>query len=222
MVCQCGSAGCTLMGKTADFTVIETRIINALYEERLKVIVKAAVCSRRAVSLHTNGKMEVRKRGSVDGKRCTCNSHNRSLEKIVEWRCGRKLNQEYGGDSNQRHQWGLTWAKDRTARLLCGPTSSSHMKDNFTFNVDIKVPEPGGRVQMHRSLSPSLRSSVKWWLVSWNRWFHFPAGLGNCPNCSKYQYLMEGLWYLSASLASKLLKPLRESLNYCEEEDAKH
>lgn len=53
------------MGKTADFTVIETRIINALHEERLKVIVKAAVCSRRAVFPDTN-----RKDGRTEERKC--------------------------------------------------------------------------------------------------------------------------------------------------------
>lgn len=210
MVSQSGSVGCTLMGKTADFTLIKMRIIVALYKETLKVIVKAAVCSRRAVSMHINGKMEVEKKGNVVGKRCTRNSYNRNLEKIAKRRCEAKPIQEYREIkewtpagvrmwaaavtfllSNQRRRWRLTWAKDRTALLLLrGPTSASHVKDDFTFMVDIMVPEPGGRVEMHRSLSSSSRSSAKWWLVSWNSWFHFPAGLGNCPHCSKHRYLM--------------------------------
>lgn len=97
MVSQSGSVGCTLMGKTTDFTLIKMRIIVALDKETLKVIVKAAVCSRRAVyvSMHINGKMEVEKKGNVVGKRCTRKSYNRNLEKITKQRCETKPIQEY-------------------------------------------------------------------------------------------------------------------------------
>ncbi len=34
--------------------------------------------------------------------------------------------------------------------LLSGPKSSFQMKVNFAFNLEIKVPESGGRVERHR------------------------------------------------------------------------
>lgn len=100
MVSQSGSVGCALMGKTADFTVIKMRIINGLHKETLKVIVKAAVCSRRAVSMHVNGKKELWKKGNA-GKRCTRNNYNCHPEKIVKRRCGTTPIQEYGGESQE-------------------------------------------------------------------------------------------------------------------------
>ncbi len=41
----------------------------------------------------------------------------------------------------------LTWAVETKN---CGPKSSFQMKVNFAFNLEIKVPESGGRVEMHR------------------------------------------------------------------------
>lgn len=111
--------------------------------------------------------------------------------------------------------WPGLWIGLHCRSVVQRPLPSWKATGHLTWTS--KVPEAGGRVEVHRRLSPSLSATVKWWLVSRNRWFHFPAGLGNCPHCSKYQYLMEGPCYPSASLASKLLQPLRESLDYCEE-----
>ncbi len=37
-----------------------------------------------------------------------------------------------------------------TGLFLSGPKSSFQMKVNFAFNLEIKVPESGGRVERHR------------------------------------------------------------------------
>ncbi len=53
----------------------------------------------------------------------------------------------------QKHrQKHLTWAKEKnkTGLLLSGPKSSFQMKQNIAFNLEIKVPESGGRVERHR------------------------------------------------------------------------
>ncbi len=50
----------------------------------------------------------------------------------------------------------LAWAKEKiTGLLLSGPKFSFQMKVHFAFNLEIKVPEFGGRVERH------LKSSVK-------------------------------------------------------------
>ncbi len=53
-------------------------------------------------------------------------------------------------NQRQRQKY-LTWAveKKRTGLLLSGPKSSFQMKVNFAFNLEIKVPESGGRVERH-------------------------------------------------------------------------
>ncbi len=53
---------------------------------------------------------------------------------------------------------------------------------------------------------------------------HFPAGLGTCPHCQRYQKLVQWPWCYCAWLASKLAwpEPHRESMGYCQEEDERH
>ncbi len=62
------------------------------------------------------------------------------------------------------------------------------------------------------------------WQALWRRWFHFPAGLGTCPHCQRYQKLVQWPWCYCAWLASKLAwpEPHRESMGYCQEEDERH
>ncbi len=53
-----------------------------------------------------------------------------------------------------------------TGLLLSGPKSSFQMKVNFAFNLEIKVPESGGRVERHRihvAWSPVWSFHSRWW-----------------------------------------------------------
>ncbi len=54
--------------------------------------------------------------------------------------------------------------------------------------------------------------------------FFFPAGLGTCPHCQRYQKLVQWPWCYCAWLASKLAwpEPHRESIGYYQEEDERH
>ncbi len=51
------------------------------------------------------------------------------------------------------------------------------------------------------------------WQTLWRCWFYFPAGLGTCPHCQRYQQLVQWPWCYCAWLASKLAwpEPHRES-----------
>ncbi len=151
-----------------------------------------------------------------------------------------------------------------TGLLLSGPKSSFQIKVNFTFHLEIKVPESGGRVERHRihvAWSPvwsfhsqcwfgchvicwcwstvfsevhSQRSHLSGyfralhasfcWQALWRCWFHFPAGIGTCPHCQRYQKLVQWPWCYCAWLANKLAwpEPHRESMGYCQEEDERH
>ncbi len=62
------------------------------------------------------------------------------------------------------------------------------------------------------------------WQALWRCWFHFPAGLGTCPHCQRYQKLVQWPWCYCAWLASKLAwpEPHRESMGYYQEEDERH
>ncbi len=57
-VSQFGSLGFTIMGKTADLTVVQKIIIDTLHKEGKP----QAGCSQSAVSKHVNRKLSVRKK----------------------------------------------------------------------------------------------------------------------------------------------------------------
>ncbi len=84
MVSQFGSLGYSIMGKTADLTVVQKTIIDTLHKEGKPqtFIAKEAGCSQSAVSKHVNRKLSGRKK--CGRKRCTTNRENRSLMRIVK------------------------------------------------------------------------------------------------------------------------------------------
>ncbi len=50
------------------------------------------------------------------------------------------------------------------------------------------------------------------WQALWRCWFHFPAGLGTCLYCQRYQKLVQWPWCYCAWLASKLAWPELHSI----------
>ncbi len=84
MVSQFGSLGYTIMGKTADLTVVQKTIIDTLHKEGKPqtFIAKEPGCSQSAVSKHVNRQLSRRKK--CGRKRCTTNRENRSLMRIVK------------------------------------------------------------------------------------------------------------------------------------------
>ncbi len=73
MVSQFGSLGYTIMGKTADLTVVQKTIIDKEGKPQT-FIAKEASCSQSAVSKHVNRKLSGRKK--CGRKRCTTNREN--------------------------------------------------------------------------------------------------------------------------------------------------
>ncbi len=84
MVSQSSSVGYTIMGKTADLTVVQKTTIDTFQKEgkTQKVIAKDAGCSQSSVSKHINREAKGRKR--CGRKKCTSNRDNRTLERIVK------------------------------------------------------------------------------------------------------------------------------------------
>ena len=89
MVSKAGSVGYIIIGKTADFIVVQKTVIHTIHKEGTpqKVIAKEAGCSQSAVSKLIQRKLSGRKK--CGRKRCTSNRDNRSLERIVEQRHSR-------------------------------------------------------------------------------------------------------------------------------------
>ncbi len=69
--------------------------------------------------------------------------------------------------------------RKRTGLLLSGPKSSFQMKVNFAFNLEIKVPESGGRVERHRI--QAVWSRV--WSFHSQWWFGLPCYLLMLVHC---------------------------------------
>ena len=84
MVSQSSSVGYTIMGKTADLTVVQKTTIDTLHKEgkTQKVIAKEASCSQSSVSKQINRAAKERKR--CGRKQCTSDRDNRTLERIVK------------------------------------------------------------------------------------------------------------------------------------------
>ncbi len=89
MVSQSSSVGYTIMGKTADLTVVQKTTIDTLHKEgkTQKVIAKEAGCSQSSVSKHINREAKGRKR------------------------CGRKSVQAIGITAPWRGLWNKTHSK---------------------------------------------------------------------------------------------------------------
>ncbi len=180
MVSQFGSLGYTIIGKTADLTVVQKTIIDTLHKEGKPqtFIAKEASCSQSAVSKHVNRKLSGRKKSGR--KRCTTNRENRSLMRIVkqnlfnnlgelhkEWtEAGVKASRatthrrvkEFGYSCRQRR---LTWAKEKknwTVAQWSKVLFSDKSKFCILFgNQGPRVWRKGGEAH-----SPScLKSSVK-------------------------------------------------------------
>ncbi len=149
MVSQFGSLGYTIMGKTADLTVVQKTIIDTLHKESKPQtwIAKEAGCSQSAVSKHVNIMLSGRKK--CERKRCKTNWENRSFED-----CQAKSIQEFGWTS-QGMDWGWGQGTDvsrnlakvvirgilpglrrrRTGLLPSGPKSSFQMRASFVYFI---------------------------------------------------------------------------------------
>ncbi len=159
MVSQFGSIGYTIMGKTADLTVVQKTIINTLHKEGKPqtFIAKEAGCSQSAVSKYVYRKLSGRKK--CGRKRCTTNRETRSLMRIVKQNRFKNLGElhkewtengvkasratthrpvkEFGYSCCQRR---LTWAKAKknwTVAQWSKVLFSDESK--FVFNLETKV-----------------------------------------------------------------------------------
>ncbi len=167
MVSQFGSLGYTIIGKTADLTVVQKTIIDTLHKEGKPqtFIAKEAGCSQSAVSKHDNRKLSGRKKGGR--KRCTTNRENLSLMRIVKQNRFKNLGEihkewtEAGVKASRatthRRVKDLATVvirdvlpglrRRRTGLLTTGQKSSFQMRASFVFHLGTKVLESGGRVE---------------------------------------------------------------------------
>ncbi len=107
-------------------------------------------------------------------------------------------------------QWWSTVSDDLGCHVICWCWSTV-----FSEVHSQRSRLPGNFRALHASFC---------WQALWRCRFHFPAGLGTCPHCQRYQKLVQWPWCYCAWLASKLARPEphRESMGYCQEEDERH
>ncbi len=190
MVSQLGSLGYTIIGKTADLTVVQKTIIDNLHKEGKSQtsIAKEAGCSQSAVSKHVNEKLSGRKK--CGSKRCTTNRENRSLMWIVkqnqfknlgelhkEWtKAGVKASRatthrrvkEFGYSCPQSR---LTWAKEKknwTVAHWSKVLFSDESKFCISFgNQGLRVWRKGGEAHFPSCLKTSVKfpQSVMIWVA---------------------------------------------------------
>ncbi len=167
MVSRFGSLGYTIMGKTADLTVVQKTIIDTLHKEGKPqtFIAKEAVCSQSAVSKHVNRKLSGRKK--CGRKRCTTNRENRSLMRIVkqnQFKNLGELHKEWTEAEVKAPRAPHTAVsrnlatvvirgvlpalrRRRTGLLPSRPKFSFQMRASFVFHLETRVLESGGRVE---------------------------------------------------------------------------
>ncbi len=166
MVSQFGSLGYTIMGKTADLTVVQKTIIETLHKEGKPqtYIFKEAGCSQSAVSKHVNREVSGRKK--CGRKRCSTNRENRSFTRIVKQNKFKNLGDLHKErtEAGVKHQdpphtdvsrnlatvvvrGVLPGLRRRTGLLPSGPKSSFQMRASFVYHLETKVPESRGRVE---------------------------------------------------------------------------
>jgi len=178
MASQFSLLGYTIMGKTADPTVVQKTIIDTFHKEGKPqtFIAKEAGCSQSAVSKHVN---KVEWKEKVRRKRSTSNRENHSLMRIVKKNKFKNLGEfhkewtEAGVKASRAtthrrvkefvyscHQRRLTWAKEKknwTVAQLSKVLFSDESKFCISFG------KQGLRVwRKGEAHSPScLKSSVK-------------------------------------------------------------
>ncbi len=180
MVSQSSSVGYTIMGKTADLTVVQKTTIDTLHKEgkTQKVIAKEAGCSQSCVQAHINREAKGRKRcgrKSVQAIGITApwrglwnKTHSKMWGRFTK--SGLQLDQEPLRTDVCKtwvsavaflvssHSWTTDSVRSvspglktkKTGLLLSGPKLCSLMKVNFAFPLEIRVPESGGREERHR------------------------------------------------------------------------
>ncbi len=123
-----------------------------------------------------------------------------------------------------------SWRKSGEAQNPCCLKSSVKFHSQWWFGLPCHllvlvhcVSESTVNAAIYQEILEHFHASFCWQAL-WRCWFHFPAGLGTCPHCQRYQKLVQWPWCYCAWLASKLTwpEPHRESMGYCQEEDERH
>ncbi len=185
MVSQFGSLGYTIMGKTADLTVVQKTIIDTLHKEGKPqtFIAKEAVHRVLYPSMLTESWVEGKSGEEKDAQPTERTAALWGLSSKIDSRIWVNFTRN-GLRLGSRHQEpphtdvsrnlatvvirrvlpGLR--RRRTGLLPSGPKSSFQMRASFVFHLETKILESGGRVEKLRAQvtwSPVLSFHSLWW-----------------------------------------------------------
>ncbi len=130
-----------------------------------------------------------------------------------------------------RNQGPRVWRKSGEAQIPCCLKSSVKFPQSVMIWAAMSSAGVGPLCFLKSTVNAAIYQEILehfhasfCWQALWRCWFHFPAGLGTCPHCQRYQKLVQWPWCYCAWLASKLAwpEPHRESMGYCQEEDERH
>ncbi len=169
MVSQFGSLGCTIMGKTADLTVVQKTIIDTLHKEGKSqtFIAKEAGCSQSAVSKHVNRKLSGRKKMHDQLREpqpyddCQVNFTRNGL------RLGSRHQEPPHTDVSRNLATVVVRGvlpglrRRRTGLLPSGPKSSFQMRASFVFHLETNVTAPLYQEILEHSMLPSADQLFK-------------------------------------------------------------
>ncbi len=161
-----------MMGNTADLAMVQKSLTPSTKRVSHRgSLVKGVAIQGVLYQSILNAKLTGRKK--LGRKMCTSNRDDRKLENTVKhsrfkhlvrasqgvnWSWSQCIKSHHAQKSSgkgllkpKNHQKHLTWGlrRKRTGQLLSCPKSSFQIKVNFAFNLEIKVPESGGRVERH-------------------------------------------------------------------------
>ncbi len=210
MVSQSSSVGYTIMGKTADLTVVQRRPLTPCTRRaRHKRSLQKRLAVHRAVSKHINREVKGRKR--CGGKKCTSNRDNRTLERIVkqnpfknvgeihkEWTAAgprtttHRRMQDMGFScripcvkpllNNRQRQKRLAWAKDKKD-WTAAEWSKVMFSDESKFCISFG--NQGPRVWRKRGEQGRFLTTIEGWAGRYPGW---ALGGGGGGGASRYLY----------------------------------
>ncbi len=162
MVSQFGSPSYTIMGKTADLTVVQNTIIDTLHKEGKPqtFIAKEAGCSQSAVSKHVNRKLSERK------KICSSKINSRICVNFTRnvLRLGSRHQEPPHTDVSRNLATVVVRGvlpglrRRRTGLLPSGPKSSFQIRASFVFHLETTV-----KLISQVTWSPVLSFHSLWW-----------------------------------------------------------
>ncbi len=185
MVSQFGSLGNTIMGKTADLTVVQKTIIVTLHREGKPqtFIAKEAVHRVLYLSMLTESWVEGKSVKEKDAQPTERTAALWALSSKIDsriWvnftRNGLRLGSRHREPPHTDMSVNLATVvfrgvlpglrRRRTGLLPSGPKSSFQMRASFVFHLETKVLESGGRVEKliaQVAWSPELSFHSLWW-----------------------------------------------------------